>query len=497
MTSYSLHGPVAPEATVRFTSSLNEAIPTLARVVSLPIFLTTVLVLTTVNEVTALQLAESLVLLLFAWGGYCKWRRQKDCQIPLLAMVTFMFWLYYGLALFWGDRNKVGLYGRGAEFSDSALTWSMLLVVVGATMTWLGASLGIGKTLIPKSVPDIPTDLRKWNYLRLLLMAGIVMGFSEGLPFMFGEGWRQVIYIVQTGIPLTAFTILLGAHFRGESSTLDKVLILTFFLTRSLIGVSSGWLGAFAWLIAICAAVYIRERKRIPRFTIVVIALSVLFFQPGKQAVRERYWYDQTEASKTERIVFWLEESSSRWMNALNDPQGASVKELSSQSLVRLSLLTQTASVIELTPETVPFQYFRLYSYIPISLIPRFVWSDKPIMNEANQFYQVAYGLTPEDQIGNVQITIGFLTESYIGFGWPGIVVIMFAFGVLLDVLQRLLFTKNGGILLNGVGFALLPRLLGIESQAAVYLTGLIQHVLFVLLVLLPLIHFKKTAVND
>ncbi len=159
--------------------------------------------------------------------------------------------------------------------------------------------------------------------------------------------------------------------------------------------------------------------------------------------------------------------------------------------MARVSLLNQTANVVEMTPSVVPYQYGHLYSYLGVTLIPRFVWPEKPSMNEANQFYQVAYGLTSEDNLASVSIGVGFLTEAYISFSWPGVIGIMFLLGVFFDFYQNLFFDRSSGILLGGIGVILLPLMLGIEAQMAVYLGGVIQQVLLMFVVFLPALRIR------
>ena len=165
------------------------------------------------------------------------------------------------------------------------------------------------------------------------------------------------------------------------------------------------------------------------------------------------------------------------------DPTGEAIKNLGYQSLSRASLLDQTANVMQLTPEIVPYQYGRLYSYMLVTLIPRFVWPDKPSVNEANQFYQVEYGLTSKENLGSVSIAVGFLTESYINFGWPGVILIMYLIGIFFDFFQKNFLAQNCGLLLGGIGVSLLPQFLGIEAQLAQYLGGVTQQILITLLI--------------
>jgi Ca2+/Na+ antiporter len=272
------------------------------------------------------------------------------------------------------------------------------------------------------------------------------------------------------------------------------LFLLAIFITfRFIVDMSSGWLGALVYDVITCAVIYVVEKRRIPRLAVVGVILYVLFFQVGKYSVREKYWYQQNEDTKVERIAFWVSESFGKWGEAFNDSSLETLRDLTYNSLSRVALLNQTANVLELTPSTVPYQYGRLYSYMAIALVPRFVWPEKPSVNEANMFYQVAYGITAEEDLEKSSFAIGILTESYINFGWPGVVLMMFLIGIFLDFFQQTFLSGSSGFLLNGLGFVLIPFLLSIDSQLAFYLGGMAQRIFFVLLIFLPIIRFRRT----
>jgi hypothetical protein len=172
------------------------------------------------------------------------------------------------------------------------------------------------------------------------------------------------------------------------------------------------------------------------------------------------------------------------WSEAPSNPK--TLKNLGNEVLTRLSLLEFSANVMELTPGVVPYQRFHLYSYLGVTLIPRFIWPEKPSWNEANQWYQVNYGLTERGDLGKVSMGVGFLTEGYISFGWAGAIGVMFLIGILLDWLSYTLLDKHSGLVLNAIGVALFPSFLAIESQMAQYLAALIQSLGMTLIIMAP-----------
>jgi hypothetical protein len=331
-------------------------------------------------------------------------------------------------------------------------------------------------------------------YIRLLLVIGGLLGLSESMPLIAGEGARQILTILVTTVPILAFAVLFRSFLRGESDPLDKILIAGFLMLRLVIGLSSGWLGSFASIVVICGSVYLLERRKVPRLAVFLVVLFTLFFQVGKQDFRDAYWQPQVQTTKIDRVKFWAATSLTKWSDAFTDPTGIGLNEAMNASLTRMSLLTQSANVVEMTPSVVPYQYGRLYSYLAITWIPRFIWPDKPSMSEANRFYQVAYGLSEEKDLESTAIGVGVMTEAYISFGWFGVVGIMFLMGVFYDIYQRAFFARTSGALMLCIGVVLLPQMIGIEAQMAAYLGGILQQVLLTLLLFLPVIRLSTPA---
>ncbi len=445
------------------------------------------------NDISWVQSLFALILLVIPWAAYLNWKKNSDDKLPIFALIALMYWIYYALALFWGARTPSGIATPSeTNVSDIAITWSLGLALLGVSVLWLGMRVGVGKYLIPHKVPELKPGPKTRHYIRLLLVGGALLSLYDNTPYLAGEGGRQALSMIISIVPLLAFCILFQKFLKREADLVDQLLIVGFLLLRLVSGLSSGWLGSFAAIILVCATMFVAERRRIPRAVVLIVILFTVFFQVGKQDFRRTYWKTDSETNKVDRVKFWAEVSLTRWQEALSDPSGSALADALNSSLSRVSLLTQTANVIELTPSVVPYQYGYLYSYLLVTLIPRAVWPDKPSMNEANQFYQVAYGMSTEEGLETISIAVGVLTESYISFGWYGVVGIMFLMGIFYDIYRNLFFSKGSGFLMTGIGIALLPQMMAIESQMAAYLGGIVQQVVFTLLVFLPVFIWKK-----
>ncbi len=443
---------------------------------------------TRANEVTPVQLLLALGLIFLPWQAYLTWRREGQPELPLFGMIALMYFLYFGVALFWGDLTMTSEFtARAQDVPTEALTSALAMAFFGVCCLHLGMKARVGRRFTPRNLESLSLKPGRLSYVRLVLVVGSLLSFSDTSTYVLGQGGRQAFIIFVSMIPLLAFAILFSNYLRGEAKKIDKILIVTFLGTRFISGMASGWLGVFTSILIICAALYIAERKRIPRLALLVVVAFTLFFQVGKDEFRKVYWRDQTGgAGRMERLQFWVDSSSAKWNEAIDDPTGETLKGALSPSVNRLSLLTQSANVLDKTPSVVPYQYGQLYSYMFITLIPRFIWPDKPSVNDANQYYQVAYGLTSEDNLEGVSISVGTLTEGYMSFGWPGALGIMFLLGIFFDFFQSMFLSRASGQVLIALGIVLLPQFLSIDSQLAQYLGGIVQQIIFTLIVMLP-----------
>ena len=460
-----------------------------------PLIVTTMLYLVRLNEITPVQFLLAMALLLLPWQAYLKWRRGGRAALPVFAMLAFMYWLYYVVPLFLEDRVFSTVYEpAGHELSNDTITLALLMTLIGVCSLWLGMRSGLAKVIVPRAQLSLELTASKLNYVRAVLIVGSLASLSDA-PWQFaGEGGRQLVGIMVSFVPILAFAILFRNFVRRHANVFDKVLIFGFLTVRLIGGLSSGWLGGATSIVIVCGAIYLMERRRMPRLTVLAVVLFTLFFQFGKEDFRKTYWQggevaQQEQGSRVERVTFWVGSSLDKWNEALNDPD--TLRRAISPSVSRLSLLNQTANVIEQTPSVVPYQYGWLYSYMAITLIPRFVWPDKPSMSEANQYYQVAYGLSTEEDLNRVSISVGLLTEGFINFGWAGVIGIMFLAGIFFDFYQKSFLAITGGALMTGIGVILLPQFLAVESQMAQYVGGIMQQVVVTLIVMLPIIRIK------
>ena len=450
-----------------------------------PVVITAVLWLTRVSPVTNEEVLYSFLLLLLPWVSFLVWRKQNRASLPVFAMVGFVYWWYFAIGLFWLERALRLGHGIVAVENVTGALWLALVGVV-----CLGAGMNIHLPLLTPArqleLYDHPTS---WIYVRWVLLVGTLGSLASGSENFLGPDGRHIMEILLSTVPTVALLLLFRRCLEQKESKLDRALLWGYFPIRLVGGLASGWLGSVLIVGLICGAMYFVVRRKVPWTLVAMSTAAVLFLQVGKSEFRQAYWNGETDGGTVEKATYWLNQSASKWSGAFDGEGGSdSSRDLSNQSLQRTSLLPQVAHVLELPPTTVPFQMGQTYSYMAITLIPRMLWPDKPSVNDANRYYQVAFGLTSMKDVDSVNIGVGCLAEAYINFGWYGVIGIMFGIGMILRIYEQAFLSNTSSKLFLALGVALLPGILGIESQMSAYLGGVVQHILLTIFVFLPVL---------
>jgi hypothetical protein len=455
-----------------------------------PFVITLALWATSLYDVTLPEVIAAFILCWIPWAAYQGWSHGMRERMPLFSLIGVMYWLAYAVPLFW-LRHDIGLVTGRHQLSEDAITRSLYLVILGVAALGVGMRVAGRWRFMESWRPDIHRSPGRWNYLRFTLLVTAFLRVVVPIDTL-GGGGRQFLAIIETVVPSVTFVVLLRYYLRGAAIPIDKILLAGYAIVAIVAGISSGWLGSFVGLAIMATGVFVYERRKLPLVAIMVGIPIVLFLQPGKEKFRQQYWRAGASDSYVERFNFWMDSSWSQWGRALSSSDEDESKNLANQTLGRLSLLQQTANVMEVTPERVPYQHGRLYSYLLITFVPRLFWPDKPSVNESNRWYQVSYGLTDPRELRGVSIATGSLTESYISFGWFGPPLVIFCIGIFLGLFDKVFLRPGSGLLLNSIGVVLLPQLLQVEAQLAEYLAGVGQQIVVALIAMAPLIDLHR-----
>jgi len=106
---------------------------------ALPVMITALLWTTTPNPVEPYAGACALAMLLMPWGSYLCWRAGSRSELPLFAMIGGAYWVYFALALFWGNRSFTTAVSSAAIVpSEAQISATVFMAFVGVICLWLG-----------------------------------------------------------------------------------------------------------------------------------------------------------------------------------------------------------------------------------------------------------------------------------------------------------------------------------------------------------------------
>jgi O-antigen polysaccharide polymerase Wzy len=455
--------------------------------------------ITSTNPVAPTATVCAYLIFQLAWGSYLFWKHQNQTGLPVFALIASVYSIYFSLALFWGER--VLFLARIIPVSEEFVTQTMEMAVLGVVCLLIGMRIPL-RMDASRRLPDIDEHASSsWAYLRIVLVVTTLIGSYAPVVYLFGASGRQVMIVLLSMIPTVAFVLLLRRCWMGAASPVDRPLLIAAGVARLVSALASGWLGPLVGLGLTLAALFVLIRRRIPWMPIILTIAAILFLQVGKEEFRSTYWgsgaqsTDDNSSGAFERAQFWLNTSASQWTDSLQAGGPAKPSQLAGRTIERASLLTEVAHVLELTPSQVPFQEGQTYSYLGVTLIPRFLWPDKPSVSEANRFYQLAYGLSDSRSVETTSIAVGSMAEAYINFGWLGVIVIMCGIGAILRIYECVFITNQSNTLLVAIGVALLPQFFAIEGQLGQYIGGLLQQAFLAFLVFLPITGRKARVV--
>ncbi|MBV9926102.1 MAG: oligosaccharide repeat unit polymerase [Acidobacteria bacterium] len=100
----------------------------------------------------------------------------------------------------------------------------------------------------------------------------------------------------------------------------------------------------------------------------------------------------------------------------------------------RYAVMPVFTTIVALTGEKVPYQDGSTYTLFLWNFIPRFLWKDKPVLNSFANTLPRQYGIINEND-DKTSVGLGLLGETWMNFGYPGLILIMVAFGVIYKCL--------------------------------------------------------------
>lgn len=358
--------------------------------------------------------------------------RNSPDSVPLLPLITFQFYMLYGVAQF--SQEGINVFNRWYTPDENVITQAMLIAVMAEVgllvMFAAGQKLSIRKNLnwsaaFPQLRPEWGRVAIVYGFLGVAVY--FVLNTQAGLIPV------TIRNIVQTVVnPYLALVLVLFFARQNRSRAL-KWLTLAMVAAMVLAGLVSSQLEniiAPVYLFIICSWIWGGQL----RVKWVVAALAVfIVLSPVKQHYRELVFNQPPVGSLGDlgqRFSLWGEALNMTW----SDPFAG--ENTIQAAAGRTSNLMQLAQVVDWVPHVVPYNRGAGMGTALLFWVPRAVWSGKPSISDLlNNRYAIAFGYSTSQGVQTSTFGIVQPADGYWDFGLLGAIGYTSFYGLLLGVL--------------------------------------------------------------
>jgi hypothetical protein len=451
--------------------------------ISLPLFMNLALpVYTTTQRVLAWSV--------FVVGAIPFFRAMSSSRrsVPLMPLIGGQYIVFYALAVFFEDSTKTldGWIVPASSAVDMTLVCAFLsFVAIGIGYMVAGQVLRLRFQLFHFT----PSSERLFWYAVLTLVAALTLQLGQGklLGWSPGDLARPINLILSGDL---AIAILACLFYQGGLGKWQKLASLVLVVVSVLDGFSGGMFQSAVQPLLIWAVCRWVIKGKAPIGALVFIAAAFFVIQPVKGTYRSTVLMSGRNFTLNEKVSLYAGLIEREWLGSGNRKSGV-VEESRWSAKKRLSMLLATAHYVEWTPYPLDYRNGSTLGYMVYGLIPRAVWPDKPIAQEANKLLPADYNVQTVANQNTTMFGVGHVAEAYVNFGITGIIPLFFLLGILYRIPQLLLERRRTTATV-AIFVATAVAMAGIGSSISDAFGGFLQQILLQA-VLLRLFTAKRT----
>jgi hypothetical protein len=312
----------------------------------------------------------------------------------------------------------------------------------------------------------IPGRLSPW---RLRALAWTC--FAAHLAYQFAPSWQQVPSIGHFFQPLgwMAMGLLYLGYLQGRLPLAHTMVFFGVAMPLELLSrLASGALYEFFVVVVFLSLIYWQVRRRVPWAVLGVSTVFFVLLNDVKFEYRGRVSLAEFQATDVwAKVTTLAQVMSESYGDLQRGPAAAAVS-----SVNRIGHIVMFAYVVETTPDMVPYWGGETYTFLFASVIPRFLWPEKPEAGFGNEFGRRYLFLHPRNF--DTTINVPWLTEFYMNFGAAGVVAGMALVGVGFRFLVQKLSSPVSSPAEYVLGLSLVFQLFYAESNLALMWGGLL-----------------------
>ena len=431
------------------------------------------------NALTATDILLSIAITFASLGPMVRWVLKGMDGLPLFEFFCFFHFPYYAYPIL-AAKQKFMVYSD----EDRTNAELVILAFLGcAIFAYYYYQITLRRRVISQKQTIWRRELSGVEHVKgfsclLVVWAIISLVNSLGYGGMFGSFLNLARSIASPGGAVALFYFFHNIGLERLPRAVGMWIIPIVALVV-ICDVSTGFLVGGGIYIIVALLGYTLARRKIPIAWIALLALLFQFLHLGKGEMRNEFW--GAESTRQSTGVTRVLEVYQHWIGASWDRLLSPEDEEQEKASIfdRANLIQMVALVVHDTPATRPFITGQTYGQIPILLVPRFLWANKPRGSLPSETLGIYYELQDEESVNFTAIGFGVIAEAWANFGWLGVGLVGALFGVLSLFgigISRGLSTSSVGFL---VGVVFLAYTFQLEQTLGPYLISISQSLIF------------------
>lgn len=325
-------------------------------------------------------------------------------------------------------------------------------------------------------------DISKYNNIKLLAVYSLLIVFMPAMQSIATSlgALRQPIYKLLE-IKWSLLFILFYSSFVLRSNFWIFFFIMIFEILMSFTGYFSNF-KEIILVVVICYLTYLYRLDIVQYFWIVIVLVFLLGTSLIWQFTKTDYRTFLSNESAEQVSTVSRTEALSKFKDLLIGFEASNLEAASQQLLDRVSYINFFSAAISNVPSQIKHENGKLLAdALTRSFTPRFLFPNKSMIDDSENTTKYT-GIKVLGIDSGTSISMGYVTETYIDFGYPLMFLATFGIGVLIGLIYRV-FLKYA---INKVwAYAyLLPFTLNIysfETALAKFIPAIIFYVIIVL----------------
>jgi hypothetical protein len=411
--------------------------------------------------------------------------RREAGLLPLIQLHGLFYSIIFGLPVFSSKMNW-------SRVNSAVITDALVLTILGLISLYLGyyASRGLySRTLRPiQFLNNVTLERRIW-------IAWILYGMNMLFQLVPALGSLPSVGQLSTPLGYLSTGILFLLALDKVVSKIHLVLLTVAIVFSLIIKLLSGSLAQAVFLLVFLGILYWAKKRALPWGFIFISCFIAIMLNPIKHNYREytRVLVDSPPQSYLYKASMFYKAAYDHYASNVYIPSDG----IDTVVVDRIGhSITAFTDVIAMTPGQVPYWLGGSYQTLWTSFIPRLLWPDKPQATIGNEFGHRYNQLEVYDK--STSHNLPWLPEFYANFGIFGVVLGMFAVGVLFRFLVQKLSVPISSSIEYVLGATVTFGLFYAESNFALMVGALLTPylALLVLLRLLTLRYNPRIFIN-